>query len=283
MPVLSRVREARAARGLSQQALAAVAGTSRQTVAAVESGGSVPSVELALRIARALDRDVDELFRLESAEASPRSTLVIAGSDDPGLALLAERLRPAGLLLSLSPLGSTAGLRGVAAGAADLAGVHLGDNGAEARAAIDQPALVRFARREQGLVHRDDVAIDGVDDVAKLRLAARQPGSGTRALFDRLVPRRRIVTELPTHDQVAAAVLRGDADAGTATRATAVRFGLAFFALAWERFDLVLRRVLLDDSRVVHLRAALSERAHRRAIEALGGYDLAEAGRLDIP
>ena len=285
MPLVNLVREARSARRLSQGALAELAATSRQTIAAIEAG-SVPSVELALRIARALDRPIDELFRLPPPEETPRTALVVAGSDDAGLARFAERLRErGGPLLSLSPVGSAAGLQSVAAATADLAGIHLDDNAAEARRAIGAPALIHFARREQGLLLRPRRAIRRLEDVARLRLVLRQPGSGTRALFDRLVPgalARGVVAEVTTHEQVAAALLRGEADAGTATRATALRFGLPFFSLAWERFDLALRRALLEDPRVLALRAALAERAQRRAVEALGGYDLAEAGRVEL-
>lgn len=284
MTLVNAVRRARAERGLSQGELAQLARTSRQTVATVESGASVPSVALALRLARALDRPVGEIFRLSVPEDAPRRALVVAGSDDPGLALLAERLREGGrLLLSLSTAGSSGGLASLAAGTADAAGIHLDDNLARARAIVPDAALLHFARREQGVLLRGGARARRVADLAGLRLALRQPGSGTRALFERVVPRRlarRVVAELPTHDQVAAAVLRGDADAGTATRATARRYGLAFFPLAWERFDLALRRELLDDPRVLALRATLAERATRRAIEALGGYDLAEAGAL---
>lgn len=40
------------------------AGISRQSYAAIESGGAVPSTEVALRLARALGRPVEQLFRL---------------------------------------------------------------------------------------------------------------------------------------------------------------------------------------------------------------------------
>ena len=49
-------------RGLSQEELAAELGVSRQTVSAIENRQSVPSVRLALAIARALQATVEELF-----------------------------------------------------------------------------------------------------------------------------------------------------------------------------------------------------------------------------
>ena len=57
-----RLRSARAAKGLSQQALADLVGVSRQTVNAMEQGDYNPTSRLCVAICRALDRTLDELF-----------------------------------------------------------------------------------------------------------------------------------------------------------------------------------------------------------------------------
>ena len=57
-----RLRSARAAKGLSQQALADLVGVSRQTVNAMEQGDYNPTIRLCVAICRALDRKLDELF-----------------------------------------------------------------------------------------------------------------------------------------------------------------------------------------------------------------------------
>ena len=57
-----RLRSARAAKGLSQQALADLVGVSRQTVNAMEQGDYNPTIKLCVAICRALDRTLDELF-----------------------------------------------------------------------------------------------------------------------------------------------------------------------------------------------------------------------------
>ncbi len=49
---------------LSQQQLAAIVGCSRQTIIAVETGCKNPSIELALKIAYALNTSVDGVFEL---------------------------------------------------------------------------------------------------------------------------------------------------------------------------------------------------------------------------
>ena len=57
------VRERRAARGLSQGDLAKALGVSRQTINAIETGRYLPSLPLAIAIARYFDTTVEEIFR----------------------------------------------------------------------------------------------------------------------------------------------------------------------------------------------------------------------------
>lgn len=61
----NRLKVARAERGLSQQQLAALAGVTRQTVSAIETGQYCPSALLAFLLANRLGKRVDELFFLE--------------------------------------------------------------------------------------------------------------------------------------------------------------------------------------------------------------------------
>lgn len=58
----ARLRTARLDRRLSQQELADVAGVTRQAVAGVEAGRWDPSLRVALALARALERSVEDLF-----------------------------------------------------------------------------------------------------------------------------------------------------------------------------------------------------------------------------
>ena len=53
---------------LSQLALAECVGVSRQTIISIEKGRFRPSVELALRLARALDTTVEALFTLADTQ-----------------------------------------------------------------------------------------------------------------------------------------------------------------------------------------------------------------------
>lgn len=57
-----RLKAARAALDLSQQALADRVGVSRQTINAIEKGDYNPTVNLCVAICKALGKTLDELF-----------------------------------------------------------------------------------------------------------------------------------------------------------------------------------------------------------------------------
>ena len=59
------MRIERARRNLTQAELAAMAGVTRRSINAIETGRMVPSVLLAIRIARALNATVEEVFSSE--------------------------------------------------------------------------------------------------------------------------------------------------------------------------------------------------------------------------
>ena len=57
-----RLKAARAAKDLSQQALAEKVGVSRQTINAIEKGDYNPTIRLCIAICRELDKKLDEIF-----------------------------------------------------------------------------------------------------------------------------------------------------------------------------------------------------------------------------
>jgi putative transcriptional regulator len=62
--VRNRIREWRVARGdLTQEQLAKACDVTRQTIIALEAGKYSPSLELAFKIARALGRNLDDVFQ----------------------------------------------------------------------------------------------------------------------------------------------------------------------------------------------------------------------------
>ena len=66
--VQNAIRVQRAMRDLTQADLAERAGMTRASVNAIEGGRMIPSIFLALKLARALGVSVDDLFRLPGAE-----------------------------------------------------------------------------------------------------------------------------------------------------------------------------------------------------------------------
>ncbi len=65
----NKLRVARAEKDLSQEELARMVGVTRQTIGSVETGEYCPSTRLALTIARALGKSVEEIFYLEEDNA----------------------------------------------------------------------------------------------------------------------------------------------------------------------------------------------------------------------
>ena len=64
----NRLRQWRADKTLTQADLARLAGVSRKTINTVENGVFVPSVQLALVLARTLETNVEALFQLVPAK-----------------------------------------------------------------------------------------------------------------------------------------------------------------------------------------------------------------------
>ena len=217
--------------------------------------------------------------------------LRLAGSDDPALDLLLRRHGDA--VVPVPAAGSSAGLRAVAAGAADGAAIHLLHrdgtyNAPFARALLRgrRPHLLHLWRREQGLIvppgNPDGLA--AAADLAGVRTARRHHGTGTRVLLDRLLrdagrdPDAVRGPELGSHLEVALAVATGVVDAGLGARAAARELDLDFVPLVTEDYDVVLPGDAVDAT--APLVAELHDPAVRTAVEALGGYDAAGAGAL---
>ena len=66
----NRVSELRAALGLSQGELGARLGVSRQTINSIENGRYLPSLPLALAIARNFDSTVEDIFIADQEDLS---------------------------------------------------------------------------------------------------------------------------------------------------------------------------------------------------------------------
>ncbi|MDO4355891.1 MAG: helix-turn-helix transcriptional regulator [Clostridia bacterium] len=68
MPLYNRLKELRARLGVNQQEMGRLVGVSRQTISQIERGDYSPSVTLALKLAKALNVTVEEIFAYEEDE-----------------------------------------------------------------------------------------------------------------------------------------------------------------------------------------------------------------------
>lgn len=227
--------------------------------------------------------------------ALPGRLLRCAGSHDFALGLLARHLRPHDLRLELALSGSSAGLRALAAGQAQIAGSHLIDDDGVGynRDALERLVpgrglrLLTLFEREQGLLvaRGNPLGLRRIVDLAQpgVRLVNRQAGSGTRVLLDRLLSTASIpgaaisgyAREVTTHLEVAAAVAGGSADVGLGIATAARALDLGFIPLTRERYELVLPDESLAAPWFGPLIETIASPAFRAEVEALGGYDLA--------
>lgn len=96
------LRSLRTARALTQEALAARVGISRQAYATIESGNARPSVDVALRIAGALDASVESLFL--PAEGSDALSVPFVGALPPAGPVPVRLAEVAGRVLAFPTL-----------------------------------------------------------------------------------------------------------------------------------------------------------------------------------
>jgi len=218
--------------------------------------------------------------------------LILTGSHDPALDLLADQLAKAGVELHSAHQGSMGGLIALSKRVCHGAPMHLlADDGT-----YNTPYLSRhlpgedlvifcLAGREQGIISRGNLALE---DLPKVRFINRQKGSGTRILLDHLLSQKGIPPdsiagydrELTTHLAVALAVKTGEADAGLGVYSAAKAFHLSFVPVAREPYELAFHALTWEDPRVKALASAVTSPRFREGLEALGGYDVSMTGGL---
>lgn len=186
----------------------------------------------------------------------------------------------------------------LARGLVHVAGVHLADTrdpDAHARAARaifpgQRTTIINLARWRQGLLVAAGNPLGLVvgpdlvrDDV---RHVLREPGSGARRVFDRILAEADIA-ELPPngvsaiasgHAEVARLIRCGAADVGVAIEAEALSHGLDFIPLSEERFDLIVLESRLETKVVSRFIDLIDRDPFRAEAARMPGYDLSQAG-----
>jgi len=212
--------------------------------------------------------------------------LVIVGSHDLGLDLLADRLWAEDVAVRLLAVGSLGGLAAAQRGECDLAPIHLLD---PATGVYNQSflgpglELVEGWRRMQGVVFRQGdprfkgkAAADAVRDALAAPgclMVNRNPGSGTRILIDGLLGGQKpdgYWNQPRSHNAVAACVAQGRADWGVAIRPAAQAYGLDFLPLAQEHYDFALVTERRERRAVAAFLARLADPETRAALRRMG-------------
>jgi putative molybdopterin biosynthesis protein len=226
----------------------------------------------------------------------------VAGCD-PAIFLVGEHLRRHKDRTTVVgwTMGSMAALKALQRGDVHIAGMHLFDpvtgesNMPFLRRALKGSGyeVVTFATWEEGFLIRpgNPKSIRTASDFAEstVTLVNREEGSGARLLLDQhlraggIEPKQvrgygRIVS---SHFGVARAIAECQADVGIGIRSAAQLFDLDFVPLQTARYDLVVpKSYLKSHPTLTHLFETLVSRPFRNEIEALGGYDTSETGKV---
>ena len=254
----------------------------------VESQGQASDARVRVKLSR--DRQAIE------------QSISVAGCD-PAIFLVGEHMRRHKDQTSVVgwTMGSMAALRALQQGEVHVAGVHLFDPATgESNLPFLRRALkgsnyevVTFATWEEGLLVRagNPRSIRAVSDVAdpNITLVNREEGAGARLLLDQRLRAAGINSDqvkgygtiVASHFEIARAIASRQADVGVGIRSAAQLFGLDFVPLQAARYDLVVPKAYLKSHpTLTHLFETLASRPFRNEIEALGGYDTSETGKL---
>lgn len=238
-----------------------------------------------------------ELYRSPSAIGR---TIVVLGSHDLTIDLMAQFLAGRGRRIASANVGSLGGLLALRRGEAHLAGSHLldpetGDYNLSyiQRYLPDVPAVViGLVDRAQGLLvaKGNPKGIRAIEDLARadVQFVNRQRGAGTRVLLDHLLEKRDLSAEHIrgydheeyTHLAVAAAVASGRADVGLGIQAAASALQLDFIHVADERYDLVIPEQHYSSPLLAPLLALLEDSEFRKAVGDLPGYGVDRMGTI---
>jgi len=246
----------------------------------------------------------DEIVSAELLRPLPaiRRTIVIVGSHDNSLDVLADQLKAAHSELSLSSshVGSMGGLMAIKRGGCHLAGTHLLDtedgsyNLSYLKKYLPDTAikLIHLVQRDQGLIIKqgNPKGIKGIEDLSRKDVAFinRQVGSGTRILLDYKLKQMGIKAaaingyqnEEFTHMAVAVSVLSGAEDAGLGIYAAAKALNLEFIPVVTEQYDLAIPLEYFDTQPIQVLLEVINSRTFKQRVEALGGYNTQNTGDI---
>lgn len=261
---------------------------------------TIPADALILGAASRRKRSV--YVQLLKSQKDVERQVVVAGCD-PAIYLAGEHVRQqAGNAAVVGwNMASLAALRALKRGDVHVAGIHMRDSRSGEynlpflkRHLQDQAVtVVRFATWQEGLLLKEGnpKEVRGLEDLTRpdVRMVNREKGAGARLLLDHLLSRHRIPSQTVRGYEAIAfsqiglgrCISEGKADVGIGAQAVAQLYNFDFIPLQEERYDLVIPTAYIDSHPGMKIFLdTLATRKFQREIEALGGYDTKESGRI---
>ena len=272
------------------------------------AAGSITTVTRAEGIIRipSLSEGISQNEEVEAellvAEEELLNTIVIIGSHDISIDILADEIRRKGqsIRISSANVGSLGGLMSLRKGSCHIAGSHLLDtltgqyNLSYIRRYLKGMRVTVFhlVLRDQGLIvaKGNPKGINGIEDLLRddITFVNRQAGSGTRVLLDYKLGQAGVEPKSVkgydhdefTHMAVAVDVLSGAADCGMGIFAAARALDLTFVPIVREQYDLIIPSAIVDQPNIQVLLETIRTPGFRERVEALGGYDPSKSGEF---
>jgi len=229
--------------------------------------------------------------------------IFIAGSDDLILKQLVSKYIEKSFPQSLAyyaDVGSLKGILALSCGKTFIAAIHLLD--AETGEynlpylsrylQNEEYAVINLSYRNQGLIVNkgNPLGIKGIRDVVekKARFVNRNPGSGTRVLFDYYLNKLNIdpeeiigyKNEVNKHLDVGLKILHGEADAGLGIESVSSILHLDFIPITQERFDLAISKQHLYTKPMRDFLSLIDPVFIHTLFKKPAGYDLRDTGKI---
>jgi len=228
------------------------------------------------------------------------NTILVIGSHDLTIDVLAEYVAKFGKRLVSSNVGSLGGLLSLSRGESHFGGSHLLDfeNGSYNFSYVKKyltdfgkdVIIVNWVFRDQGFIVKkgNPKKIYKFEDLIRndITFVNRQRGAGTRVLLDYELEKIGIRPETIngydheefTHLAVAASIGSGRTDIGLGVASAAKALELDFIPLFKERFDFVIPTEIYESELLKPVRLAMQDYEFKKSIQSLDGYDTSSMG-----
>jgi len=232
-----------------------------------------------------------EVF-LTTDPANIERTLIFSGAIDPILEELGNIAHDQGLFIHTGSAGNTGAILSLKRNSCHAAPMSLPAFSILRDCRFIQPYLksmdlvfVNIATQEQGIASIKKVLPEALDAVCWIN---SRRDTAARILFDSLLSSHNLSpshirgydNEVATPGAVAAAIRAGQADAGICSKGLAESHDLMFYPVAHEQYELVMRREMLDDPRIVTLISLIKNPEFKAHLDRSGVYCTTLTGRI---